>query len=526
MRGDLLKEKIEVLIKKLNIGLIEREEQIKIALLAVLSGENILFVGPPGTGKSQLTRRISNVFLDGSYFEYLLTKFTTPEELFGPISIKELENDRFHRNTEGYVPDSHIVFLDEVFKANSAILNSLLTIMNERLYHNGYKRETIKTISVLAASNELPDTESELEALYDRFLFRERIGYVKDIDSLINLDSTEPIIFDNEKITFVELEDIEKNLKQIELSQTISLKLINIKNKISIDLGETVSDRRVVKSVKVLKIAAQLSERKSVNDFDLLLLNYLFWTNSNNIDNIKSIIKTEILDIEALDTGEMKYLFEKWNSHFNKFFEEQKKDDKGQQLYYDLYRNFTIQNRGSIHVKDSSGHFIFYKGYRDYVKISNELGKFDHGYIDSGIKTLDKKTVWTYEFSPIEVISDFNEEVESFEKLTVEGNLEPVMIRTFDEYYDYYKKSKDEHKKVFEEILKNIEFEYKKLEKIYKNLLHKQEYLESQKKNILWIPLSDIADITDTINSKVFESKKMSEDYKKLIINLKEAING
>ena len=148
-RGDNLKNKIEILIKKLNVGLIEREEQIKMALLAAISGENILFIGPPGTGKSVLSRRITNVFSNVDYFEYLLTKFTTPEELFGPISIKELENDKFHRNIEGYLTDSEIVFLDEVFKANSAILNSLLTIMNERIYHNGYQKENIRTKIVI-----------------------------------------------------------------------------------------------------------------------------------------------------------------------------------------------------------------------------------------------------------------------------------------------------------------------------------------------------------------------------------------
>ena len=129
-----MKEKIENLINKLNIGLIERDEQIKIALLALLSGENLILIGPPGTGKSQMTRRLANVIKESSYFEYLMTKFTTPEELFGPISIKELEQDRFHRNTESYLTDSHVVFLDEIFKSNSAILNSLLTIMNEKLY--------------------------------------------------------------------------------------------------------------------------------------------------------------------------------------------------------------------------------------------------------------------------------------------------------------------------------------------------------------------------------------------------------
>ena len=195
-RGDNLKNKIEILIKKLNVGLIEREEQIKMALLAAISGENILFIGPPGTGKSVLSRRITNVFSNVDYFEYLLTKFTTPEELFGPISIKELENDKFHRNIEGYLTDSEIVFLDEVFKANSAILNSLLTIMNERIYHNGYQKENIRTKIVIGASNELPREEYELDALYDRFLFREKINYIENTKLLFNITEEIPIILD------------------------------------------------------------------------------------------------------------------------------------------------------------------------------------------------------------------------------------------------------------------------------------------------------------------------------------------
>ena len=526
MRGDYLKEKIEILIEKLNIGLIEREEQIKIALLAVLTGENLLLIGPPGTGKSQLTRRISNAFNDSSYFEYLLTKFTTPEELFGPISIKELENDRFHRNTESYLTDSHIVFLDEVFKSNSAILNSLLTIMNERLYHNGYKREKIKTISILAASNELPDTESELDALYDRFLFRDRIDYVKDVNALVHLASEEPIINENEKIDFNDMTKFYSTLKNIELSPDISDKIINIKNKINIELNESISDRRLVKVIKVLKMAALLSGRNSVNDFDLLLLNYLFWTHEKSMDKIKLLINTEILNIESIDTGEMQYLFEKWNTHFNKFFSEQKKDNEGNLLFYDINKEITASSRGLIHVKDSTGYFIFYKGYRDYVKISNELGKFDHGYVDSGLRTMDKKKVWTYEFSAIEVISDFNEDVESFEKLTIEGNLEPVMITTFSEYYSFYQKSKEEFIKVFEEILKNIEYEYLKLVEVYDNLIKQRDYLEVQKSNVLWIPNSLIFNIIDTISSRVIECEKLKNSYNELIKDLRVAING
>lgn len=521
-----MKEKIENLIKKLNIGLIEREEQIKIALLAVISGENILFVGPPGTGKSQLTRRIAKVFKNTDYFEYLLTKFTTPEELFGPISIKELENDKFHRNTESYLTDSDIVFLDEVFKANSAILNSLLTIMNEKIYHNGYQRETIKTKSILGATNELPKDEYELDALYDRFLFREKIDYIKNTKALMFLSEDEPSFKEEEKIDIQDFSKFYDNLDEVILSDDIAEKILKIKNKIFVELGETISDRRLVKVIKILKVSALTSNRKKINVFDLLLLNYLFWTKGENINFIKKIIKNEILDIEAIDTGELEYLHKKWSTHFNDFFKEQKKNENGEVLFYDINKKMTTNKKGLLHVRDAMGNYLFYKGHRDYVKVSNELGKFDHGYIDSGLKTLDKKNVWIYEFSPIEVISDFNEYVENFEKLTIEGNLEPVNILSFSEYFDIYGATKLELIPLFKEIENNLNYEYKKINEIYTQLFNKKKYLNSQKEDIMWIPIEELIEINTTIDNKVIEITILLERLKNLIFDVNKATYG
>src|SRR6266508_697306 len=167
---------IHQLRKELSTRFPERREVIDGALCAVLAGEHVLLLGPPGTAKSALVRAIAQAF-GGTYFERLLTKFSTPEELFGPISLAALEKDRYSRVVTGKLPEAHFAFADEVFKANSAILNSLLTAMNERLFHNDGAPTQMPLVALFGASNELPDGK-ELEALFDRFLLRFDVQYL------------------------------------------------------------------------------------------------------------------------------------------------------------------------------------------------------------------------------------------------------------------------------------------------------------------------------------------------------------
>ncbi len=294
-----LREKIEKNLEILNNGLVGKEKVMKLGLLSILSGENMILVGPPGTAKSEISRRLREILADSgseTYFEYLFTKFTTPEEIFGPLSIKQLQNDKFERNTEGYMPSSRIVFLDEIFKANSSILNTLLTILNERVFHNGLKREKTPLISLIGASNELPFENDELTALYDRFLIRMVVGYVSDdeIEELLDIKETEMEIPAEIKFTESDLNEIRNESEKVRVTSGIKRTIMQIRqdyNKIfAEDNHEIISDRKLVKMVKLLKISAYLNGRDKVDFSDLMLLTNCLWNNPENIEKVTKLV--------------------------------------------------------------------------------------------------------------------------------------------------------------------------------------------------------------------------------------------
>ncbi|RME56807.1 MAG: AAA family ATPase, partial [Deltaproteobacteria bacterium] len=188
-RGHAIEEvgqKIRRIRSELQGRFLEREREVDGALMALLSGQHLLLIGPPGTAKSMLADELCKRIEDAVYFQWLLTRFTTPEEVFGAVSLKGLEQDEYRRVTAGKLPECDIAFLDEVFKANSSILNALLTLINERKFHNGREVVQVPLLTLFGASNELPE-EDELTALYDRFLLRYQVSYLRETFNFLKM---------------------------------------------------------------------------------------------------------------------------------------------------------------------------------------------------------------------------------------------------------------------------------------------------------------------------------------------------
>ena len=262
------------LLTRLGDGLIERERPVRLALLAALAGEHTLLIGPPGTAKSELARRIHLAFGGGHYFERLLTRFSVPEELFGPLSISALENDRYERQTAGFLPQATVAFIDEVFKANSAILNALLTLLNERQFDNGAGRVTCPLISVLGATNEVPADEVG-EAFFDRFLIRLPVlpvsaeGFTQLLARrhALGVPATDP----GDVITSADREAIAMAAAQVHLADEVALLLAELRADLRAQ-ERYISDRRWVKIAALLRTLAASEGRPSVAVWDLWLL--------------------------------------------------------------------------------------------------------------------------------------------------------------------------------------------------------------------------------------------------------------
>jgi MoxR-like ATPase len=276
---------------------LDKQDIIRLMLLSALAGEHLLIIGPPGTAKSALVSTLSRL-LSARYFEYLLTRFSEPNELLGPIDLHAFREGVYRRRSEQMLPTAEVAFLDEIFKANSAILNSLLTLLNERRLHIGSERIDVPLLALFAASNEMPSDDS-LEALLDRFLVRivsrnlESYSFHRLIEVGLRSESRGAVGTDagalQPLLSGEELRGLQRELRgrlrfSEEFLSTYKGLIFQIRGE-----GVSLSDRRAVRLLKLCAASAMLDGREQADSGDLAVLRYV-WNNPEQAELLDAIV--------------------------------------------------------------------------------------------------------------------------------------------------------------------------------------------------------------------------------------------
>ena len=341
-------ERFKQLLGEMNRGIYEKEMEISLSLLAALAGESIILLGPPGVAKSMVARQLKTAFKDARSFEYLMSRFSTPDEIFGPVSIQKLKtSDTYERAVEGYLPTADVVFLDEIWKAGPAIQNTLLTVINEKIFRNGNREMHLPLKLLVAASNELPAKGEGLEALWDRFVIRiesRPIKLEKNFRAMLleaptdflgptdftdstdssgsmgksgftdSADFSDSTDFSDLKITAEEYAEWVEKICKIGVKEEVldaisairkSLRAVNV-DEAAERRNIYVSDRRWKNIVRLLRTSAFMQDREEVDICDLLPIYHCLWQEPEERDAIRSIVIRALFSPFAEKLVEMK----------------------------------------------------------------------------------------------------------------------------------------------------------------------------------------------------------------------------
>ena len=511
------REKMSNLLKALKQGLYEREEELKLALLSSIAGESIFLLGPPGVAKSLVARKLKFAYKDAKVFEYLMSRFSTPDEIFGPVSISKLKNeDKYERVIDNYLPSSEVVFLDEIWKAGPSIQNALLTVINEKLFRNGDKEIKVPMKALISASNELPAKEQGLEALWDRFLIRLMVQGIENKDNFNEMISEksnayEDSIDEKDKITNEEYEVWSKKIDEIFVPENV----FNVIHYIRAYIAEHnqkeenaksqiyVSDRRWRKIIRLLRTSALLNDRKEVDLIDCFLIRHCIWDEEEQIQTVYSFVNDAIEKHGYTDLEESKKELKEFKTEIDrktKFVKDTRKTIL-ESVYNDYYE-----------IIDSPRQNVNLIRQTDFNNLSNQHRQLYLGYLDLHYYRTDRRVCSNHYFYDIKKgteTSIFIDNIEYQLKTTTQGEKLQLIRKphlavekNWDEWVENYLSVTEKMKKEIEE------YHNKNLEHLRTNL-----FVEPALANIVE---SHIIETRKAIEKIELEIRETQNNYKKL----------
>lgn len=292
-------EKFDDLEDALNAEIMERSEEIGAMSMALVSDSSLFMLGSPGIAKSMLADRLRAYLTGGNYFNILMMKMTQADEVFGPVSLKGLREDEFKRITTNTLVDANFAMIDEIFKANSAILNALLWAINERKYRHGTEIIKIPLSTMFCASNELP-TDTALGALYDRLLFRFEVSPVKDTQSFRKMMENDIDPDPKPILSWDDVVQAQQEAALVEVPEIVIEAMTDLRKNLA-EKGIEPTDRRFVQCKRIIRAAAYLDGCEVADVEHMQALEHVLWDAPAQRVDVSSLVlaRANPLDQEA-----------------------------------------------------------------------------------------------------------------------------------------------------------------------------------------------------------------------------------